>query len=410
MNITVAAAKLHVLQLDPIKTKLGDKWPRLSQLVHALFEKTLKRAQGPVDHFVPLGELAYIATFQSRTTEEATIACTAVAREVCELLFGDDAGDISVRSLIGMIPAQYLQSDVSIETIGDALEQTGQEVLVTKTRSDSTGDAKAPGQRAAAVRYRTRFLPVWDMDKLTSSFLFLSPVGSGAHKYGASFRRLAEKQDDEFITGQEARLLKAASEYAQRAQEAGKVCAIGAGIGWQTLFAAGTRHRYLTSLRALQFAPNCPLLLKIEDVPLGVSLARLAEMVAMLGAAGVRVLIEFAPDIRIPDLSIKLGAVGIGTRLPVDCSFEKAKEIIEMLNRRLLRQSAFSFVGGLASRGLVELATEQHVRFGSGEALDKSKSLMRLEQIPDFPLRSEFKPASPQVRGRLWRGNLEEAL
>lgn len=32
------AAKLHMLQLEPIKAKLGAKWEKLSALVHTLFE------------------------------------------------------------------------------------------------------------------------------------------------------------------------------------------------------------------------------------------------------------------------------------------------------------------------------------------------------------------------------------
>ena len=51
-NTTLPAAKLHVLQLEPIKEKIGDRWPRMSLLVHSLFEKALRHAQGPQDHFI----------------------------------------------------------------------------------------------------------------------------------------------------------------------------------------------------------------------------------------------------------------------------------------------------------------------------------------------------------------------
>lgn len=68
-----------------------------------------------------------------------------------------------------------------------------------------------------------------------------------------------------------------------------------------------------------------------------------------------RVLVEFQSDIRIPDLDVKLGVAGVGTRLPSGCSAEKAREIISMLNRRLVRQSAFAFIAGLDNRGLMEI-------------------------------------------------------
>ena len=75
----VNAAKLHVLQLDPIKARLGPRWPRLSHLVHKLFEKALHRAQGPRDHYLAVGELSYVATFHGLSQDEAALACAAGA-------------------------------------------------------------------------------------------------------------------------------------------------------------------------------------------------------------------------------------------------------------------------------------------------------------------------------------------
>src|SRR4029078_3716969 len=97
----IAAAKLHVLQLEPIKEKLGERWERLSELVHKLFERTLARAQGPRDHFVETGELSYIVTFHDLSPEEAGLACASVADAVCKLLFGDGGRDIAVRRPVG---------------------------------------------------------------------------------------------------------------------------------------------------------------------------------------------------------------------------------------------------------------------------------------------------------------------
>src|SRR4051812_27768863 len=97
----VPAAKLHVLQLEPIKAKVGERWPRLSLLVHTLFENALKRAQGPLDHFVQVDELSYVVTFHGRSLHETTLACAAIAQEVCARLFGEGAEEVSVRSVVG---------------------------------------------------------------------------------------------------------------------------------------------------------------------------------------------------------------------------------------------------------------------------------------------------------------------
>src|SRR3569623_1233020 len=132
-DFAVAAAKLHVLNLEPIKLRLEGKWPRLSGLGHALFEIALQQKQGPLDGFVGVGELAYVATFHGRTTEQAAQACAAIAKEVCELLFGDGAGDISVRSLVGMVPASLARAPMNAREMADTLEWVGEESVITKT-------------------------------------------------------------------------------------------------------------------------------------------------------------------------------------------------------------------------------------------------------------------------------------
>src|SRR4051812_7199538 len=103
VNITLPAAKLHVLQLEPIKAQLGDRWPRMSLLVHSLFEKSLRHSQGPLDHFVKVDELSYVVTFHDRSPQEAMVTCAAIAREVCEHLFGEGVEEVSVRSVVGEV-------------------------------------------------------------------------------------------------------------------------------------------------------------------------------------------------------------------------------------------------------------------------------------------------------------------
>jgi hypothetical protein len=127
----VPAAKLHVLGLLPIKNKLGEKWPRLSGLVHSLFEKAISNAQGPSDHFIILDELSYVVSFHHLSMEEAGLACASIAQEVCKLLFGADVEDISVRSLVGLVSPQLFEAgSAAAAKISELLEQSGGEIVV----------------------------------------------------------------------------------------------------------------------------------------------------------------------------------------------------------------------------------------------------------------------------------------
>jgi len=129
----VPAAKLHVLQLEPIKAKLGGKWEKLSALVHTLFEKSLRRAQGPQDHFLLVDEMSYVVTFHNLSLAEASLACASVAKEVCDMLFGADVDDITIRGLVGLVPPAMLENAAAAKgiQITEFLERTGGEIIVT---------------------------------------------------------------------------------------------------------------------------------------------------------------------------------------------------------------------------------------------------------------------------------------
>jgi hypothetical protein len=392
VHIAVPTAKLHVLNLEPIKARVGEKWPRLSELVHILFEKALRRVQGPYDRFLQVDELSYIATFQDRSQEEAAIACAAVAQEVCDLLFGEQAHAVSLRSVVGMVPESALEPELRVSAISALLEKHGSEQIVTRSKPDVRGpDAQMQGLAGAhrlcgLQQISLRLFPVWDIGRHTSSCLMLHPVGGRTGRDAACVRRLLPQAGEDDVAGLEIALLSAAADYGQRVRAAGKLCAVGTGIGWETLSVAATRSRYLAALKAVAADFSVPLMLKIEQIPAGMPMARLGELVAMLHVHPVRVLVEFAAGVRIPEMPFKLHAAGIGAALPDGCDAKLARSLIDKLNRRAEAQKAFSFLSGIGG-DLAGIARERDLRFGAGPGLDGGHSYTGLEAIPDFPLR-----------------------
>ena len=391
VSVTLPAAKLHLLQLEPIKAQLGERWPRMSLLVHSLFEKALHRAQGPTDHFIKLGELSYVVTFHGNSKEEAALVCAGIAREVCEHLFGEGVECVSVRSVVGAVTPEELRAKGNND-IADFLERTGVERVVTRNegglQTRSGVDPASPGHAMLeAHRFleqagrRLRLFPLWDLKKRSCSVLFLSPLGLAgeAHSINSSGQSAPD-----FASNLELRLARAAGEYAQRVHAAQKVCAVGASVSYDTLSSFAGRVRYITTLKEIRTTPVCPLLLKIEDIPQGVSLGRLGEIMNMVAVPNVRFLLEFSE--RIPEMEFKLGAAGIGLVLPDDCPANKTEALLKGLPNKLLGQQAFGFVRGLSSAASVRLADKHNLRFGMGAALDQRHRYTGLEAVPDFPL------------------------
>jgi hypothetical protein len=398
----VAAAKLHVLQLEPIKAKLGDKWQRLSGLVHKLFEQTLRHAQGPADHFLLVDEMSYVVTFHALSLDEASLACAAVAREACELLFGADVEDISVRSLVGLVTPDILRDAVKNgPQIAAQLERSGGEIIVShgsdpgadwqamEKASALSGHAWMPqGWIAKAHALAAQngmsigFFPVWDLQKRKSNSLLLTPYkGEGQHvSVRGSLTGIAEPR----IADMEMALLHAVAEYAHRLHEAQKVCALSVGVSYATLSSFHARIRYIGALKAVRTVPSCPLMLRIDQVPDGTPLGRLAEMVAMLHVPNVRITVAFASLRTLPEIDVRLGASGLGGDLsPVDA--DMTASIAQKLSRRAADQKAFAFLHGLNTAAQLAAANAQGIRLGSGAALGV-QHFSGLDAIPALPL------------------------
>jgi hypothetical protein len=392
----IPAAKLHVLQLDPIKAKLGDKWDKLSGLVHKLFEKALRNVQGPQDHFLLVDEMSYVVTFHNLSVEAASLACASVAKEACDLLFGADVEDISVRSLVGLVPSSLL--DGKGLKVSDLLEKQGGEIIVSHgsasapiPRDQKNSPTAAAGEcivRAHALAAQSGMglglFPVWDLKNRKSASLFLSGTSRGERT--PSVRRTLNGADETRIVNMEIALLFAATEYAHRIHRAQKICSVGAGVSYESLSGFHERIAYIGALKSIQTVASCPILLRIEKVPDGTPHGRLAEIVAMLNVPNVRVTIEFEALRNIADLNIRLGAVGIGWTLPPGCDAATAAAAASKLATRAMAQKAFAFLHGLNTAELLTVVQANAVRFGSGQAIDANRCYTGQEPVPDFPL------------------------
>jgi hypothetical protein len=394
----IPAAKLHVLQLDPIKAKLGDKWEKLSGLVHKLFEKALRNVQGPQDHFLLVDEMSYVVTFHNLSMEAASLACASVAKEACDLLFGADVEDISVRSLVGLVPSSLL--DGKGLRVSDLLEKQGGEIIVSHSSASAPipRDQKTPSPsptaagecivRAHALAAQSGMglglFPVWDLKSRKSASLFLSGTSRGERT--PSVRRTLNGADETRIVNMEIALLFAATEYAHRIHHEQKVCSVGTGVSYESLSGFHARIAYIGALKSIQTVASCPILLRIEKVPDGTPHGRLAEIVAMLNVPNVRVTIEFESLRNIADLNIRLGAVGIGWTLPPGCDAAIAAAAASKLATRAMAQKAFAFLHGLNTPELLTVVQANAVRFGSGQAIDANRCYTGQEPVPDFPL------------------------
>jgi hypothetical protein len=398
------AAKLQVLGLEPLKQRLGARWEKLSGLVHKLFEAAITRVQGPYDHFIAVDELSYIVTFGQLSIAETDIVCIAIAKEVCGMLFGNQIDEISVRNLVAAIclpvDPDKTQWGKQIEAM---LEESGTETVVTQSAHAPSPEPAVsiagqvqkpslPAMQAIAHARKTieklglklALFPVWELRKNTTSALLLLPWSS-AGRTAVSGRRALEGMHAPDIADTEIVLLNAAAACAMRIREAVKVCAIGVGLSYATLSTFHTRIRYVTALQKLRVPASSPILLKIEQIPPGTPVARIAELIAMIRFPNLRLMLEFQNLAAIPELDILMGASGYGGAMPANADADQAVYLVEKLVQRANTQKGFAFVDRLDSVLHASAAYSAGVRFGMGSALS-TWQLPGLDTVPDFPV------------------------
>jgi hypothetical protein len=398
-----SAAKVQVLGLAPLKRRLGTRWDKLSGLVHKLVETAIVRVQGAHDHFIAVDELSYVVTFSHLSAAETDLACLAIAKDVCRMLFGNEIDEVSVRSLVAAIcvPVDPASSDWG-KQIDAMLEETGVERVVTQSAHAGTrepviaisGPVQAPTMpvlqtiedtRAAVGRLglKLALFPVWELRKNSSNMLFLFPW-SNLGRTQIVGRRALEGVTESLIADTEIMLLNAAAACAMRIREAEKVCAIGVGVSYATLSAFHTRIRYVTALQKIRVPQASPILLRIEQIPAGTPASRIAELLAMIRFPNLRLVLEFQTLSTMPDLDVLVGAAGYGGPIPPGASAELALSLSERLVQRASAQKGFAFVDRLDSAGHTSAAYSAGVRFGTGAGLS-TWSLPGLDTVPDFP-------------------------
>ncbi|MDE3114606.1 MAG: hypothetical protein KGL26_03290 [Pseudomonadota bacterium] len=405
MQAKASAAKLHVLALAPLKEQLGSKWPRLSELVHKLFETAIARAQGPGDYFAQLDELSYIAIFRSLTMADATRVCGLIAREVCQALFGDQVEEVSVRKVVSFITVPAGADLPHVARVIEAmLERDGTETVFTQSAqcTPPVPVAAVPAtalkpqlpemERIADIRstlsefgLKAMFLPVWDLQRRQANSLLLTRLADGSDRLAAVGGGLFDPGDPKQVADVEIMLLEAVRAYAGRVSAARKVCAVCVGVSYETLSVFQSRIRYITALQKLRLLRSTPLMLKIEQIPEGTPAARIGELAAILKLPNIRLILEFQSLRAIPKFEFRINAVGLGGALPRttdhDLMLRTAKGYVE----NAAAQKLFAFVNHLDNEDAIRIAAECNVHFGTGLGFN-APIFTGLEAVPDFPL------------------------
>lgn len=129
----VVGGRIQVLNLEPLKARHKERWPRLGEMVHQTVSKILNRRLLPQDLFTRNADDSYVIVFASLSEDEARLKCALLAREIAEKLNGDESptAELAVQTAVAT-----LSGHVGLEAAG-ALDQITETLAATQEPGDA---------------------------------------------------------------------------------------------------------------------------------------------------------------------------------------------------------------------------------------------------------------------------------
>ncbi|GEO39491.1 hypothetical protein SAE02_36390 [Skermanella aerolata] len=142
-NPNAAAGRIHLIGLEPIRERLGERWPKLRDSIHQLASKVIGQHLGPDDVFCRYGTLDYLIAFSALTPEAARIKSVAIAQALYGHFLGsDDLEGITIKTAVGQIDGAIVFDQQPLHGILNALADLSpvpvDDKLCLRPRSDPT--------------------------------------------------------------------------------------------------------------------------------------------------------------------------------------------------------------------------------------------------------------------------------
>ncbi|MGF1610612.1 MAG: hypothetical protein ACFCUQ_14515 [Kiloniellales bacterium] len=112
------AGRVHMLNTDLVRERLGARWPRLEQRIHEIIRGELKRRLSPHDLFTRVNESSYVIVFGDCSELDAQVKIALLSERLLEKLLGEEEARnldaLGVQRLItqanGAVAREALQS------------------------------------------------------------------------------------------------------------------------------------------------------------------------------------------------------------------------------------------------------------------------------------------------------------
>ncbi len=111
---------IHLINLDVVKERLGERWPATAERLLARIEIILDRRLTPADLYIRIEGPSYLIVFGELDQEAAKLKCALIGHEIEKHVFGDDAdvAEIAVRASVFRLDSAAMGRQEEIDLLG----------------------------------------------------------------------------------------------------------------------------------------------------------------------------------------------------------------------------------------------------------------------------------------------------
>ncbi|MBL6937233.1 MAG: hypothetical protein ISS15_00985 [Alphaproteobacteria bacterium] len=365
MDIRAAAApafvrrgSVNAIGLEAIRLRIGARWEKVRESVHARLEMLLSHKLGPMDFFVRLNDSTYLITMPGSDGDDARLACMKISYELQKSLLGRcDLSDLTIARVCG-------EAGDTLEL--DALSEP--ELLVLAGRSgidEFQAPCRMPSAAAKPVPEPApigfRFAPILDAAHQAITAYKLEICRHGTRRTMSAPTREEFKEE---LRDALAGIAHAAAVLSNGLRGGGRYLMV-LPVSFDMLSAPAGRMEIAAACRSLSAELRPFLVFSIRGCPPGVPQSRLGDLIGSVRPFCRTVAVEF-PSSSLDNPSYQnLGQRCLSFALPLAPS-DRTRDDIVRLGAAAKRFAMTSFLMGVSTLDQAEQARNAGVTYLSG--------------------------------------------
>lgn len=276
----VEAGRIHMVGLDSLRVKLGDRWERLRDRILSYTEKRLEHHLSEKDAFFSYGEGEYIIVFANLSHDAARLVAAKIAEDVHQFIMGSrDSENIVVKSAVQKVDGELLFKDVQLaELLAKSREPAKQDDELGQVEEEDE-DLSLPPISAVEFLFR----PMWDVQKKTMSTYRIVPRRKmPASYYVEGYAAVHEETPERTVLDLDVATIKYAAKALIKSINLGQVFAINVPVHYETISRSETRRDYFSIVDSIPEQVRRFFIVELAHLPLGVPSVRVSEFSAFL--------------------------------------------------------------------------------------------------------------------------------